>query len=385
MNFGFAKEEMEFKEEIRTFLESNIDEQVEKESRHWVAASPGGPYTKDLLMKMGERGWLTPSWPKEYGGLGLSPIYQYIVVEEMDYAGIWAPLGSTIMGPTIMKYGSEEMKRKYLPKIAKGQIYFALGYTEPNAGSDLSNVKMRAERKDNNYIINGAKLFNTHCHLSDYHWLLAVTNREAKPSYKGMSLFIVDLKSPGIIVNALWSMADERTNEVFYDNVKVPAANRVGDENRGFYYLMEDLEYERTFTAGGVQRMFEDLLSYIETAHDGRLKSDPIVRYNVAKLATEIEVGRLLYWKTGCLLNKGRSLSFESSMVKVFISELMQNLSEFALKITGLQGQLKEGSPWAVLSGKAELRARQSVVQTIWGGTNEICRNVIANRALGVK
>jgi len=385
MNFGFAKEELEFKEGIRSFLETNIDEQVEKECRHWIAASPGGPYTKELLMKMGERGWLTPSWPKEYGGLGLSPIYQYIVVEEMDYAGIWAPLGCTIMGPTIIKCGSEDMKRKYLYRIAKGQIYFALGYTEPNAGSDLSNVKIRAERKNTHYVINGAKIFNTHCHLADYHWLLAITNPEAKPIHRGMSLFIVDLKSPGITVNPIFSIADERTNEVFYDAVKVPAANIVGEENRGFYYVMEDLEYERTFTAGGVQRMFEDLLSYIETAHDGRLKSDPLVRYNVAKLATDIEVGRLLYWKTGCLLNKNRSLSFESSMVKVFISELMQDLSEFALKITGLQGQLKEGSPWSVLSGKAELRARQNVVQTIWGGTNEICRNVIANRALGMK
>lgn len=385
MDFGFTKEESEFREELHNFLLKEVTEEVANECRQWRGpAAPAGPHTHELLLKLGAKGWLAPSWPKEYGGSGLPETYRFIVQEEMAYFGMRSPHAVNLAGPVILHHGSEEMKKKILPQCARGEIRFGLGYTEPQAGSDLAALEMRAAKDGDNYIINGQKTFNSHVHFADYHWLLVLTNPEAKPKHRGMSLFVVDLNSPGISINPIWTMGGERANEVFYDNVVVPAENLVGEENRGFYYIMEDLEYERTFPSSDVQYYLEEVIKCAKTVvRDGKpLISDPAVQQGIAELTTEIEVGRLLFYRLACMHRDKTPILFEGTISKVFVSELIQRIAMFGSDILGLYGQLQEGSKWAPLDGEIEHINRYSIIESIWGGTNEICRTVIATRAL---
>ena len=236
MNFRFSPDEERFRQEVRAFLDKEVTEGVLQE----IDSGQGfGPHSWELLRKLGAKGWLTPSWPKEYGGLGLSHIYRFIIQEELDYYGglfIGRSTGASIAGPTILLYGSEEQKKEYLPRIARGEIEFALGYTEPQAGSDLAALEIRAVEDGEDYVMNGQKCFNTRSHFAQYHWLAARTDPNA-PRHRGISLFIVDLSSPGITIRPMWTVGGTRTNEVFYDSVRVPKGNLVGEKNRGFYHI----------------------------------------------------------------------------------------------------------------------------------------------------
>jgi len=232
MDFGFSKEEEAFRQVVRDFLKKEVTPEIIKEGESGIG---WGPHTWGLVRKLGARGWLTPTWPKEYGGLGLPSIYRFIIHEELDYAEALPhealTVGAGVAGPTIMLYGSEEQKRDYLPRIARGEIEFALGYTEPQAGSDLASLQIKAEERGDHYVFNGQKVFNTRCHFSQYHWIAARTDPNVV-KHRGISLFIVDLSSPGITLRPLWGIDGTRTNEVFYDNVIVPKKNLVG-EKRG--------------------------------------------------------------------------------------------------------------------------------------------------------
>lgn len=387
MNFGFTKEETDFKNELHGYLLKAIDANVKHECEHYRIAAPAGPYTKELLAKMGEKRWLAPSWPREYGGLGYPDMFRSILIEELDYFGMRPPMSLAIVGPTIFRHGSPAIKAEYLPRIANGSIHFAIGYSEAQAGSDLGGIETHAKKENGTYTINGGKLYTSHFHVADYIWLLVVTDRNAKPRLKGMSLLIVDVHSPGISSIPLLTMCDERTNQIFLDNVVVPVDNLVGQENRGFYYLLEDLEYERAYQGGavaGLSRIMENIKVFLNSEDGSHLKSNPLVRAKLAELSTEIEVGRLMYWKVASMLNANEQVIFEGSVAKVFGSELTKRLANFMLDITGLYGLLESTSDYAVLSGKPELFSRQTLIETIWAGANEICRSVISNRALGL-
>jgi alkylation response protein AidB-like acyl-CoA dehydrogenase len=310
----------------------------------------------------------------------------YMIRDEMAYAGVPSIFVAAHMaGPTILRFGSEEMKREFLPPIAKGEVEYALGYTEPQAGSDLSSLSIRAEDKGDYFLINGQKTFNTHCHVADYHWLAARTDFNV-PKHKGVSMIIVDMKSPGITIRPLITMAGWRTNEVFYDDVQVPKKNLVGEKNRGFYYLMAALDFERMFPPGGYRRLFEEIVEYAKNTYlNGRpLSKDPLIRQKLAQMATEIEVARLLYYQLPHILDKGMIPNYQSSMEKMFATEVAQRITQTGMEILGLYSQLKEGSKWAPLDGKVEHYYRWSVVETIYAGTSEIQRNIIALRGLGL-
>jgi len=333
---------------------------------------------------MAAKGWLTPTWPKEYGGLGVSDVASYMIREEMGYHGL--PFGfvaAHMAGPTILRFGSDEMKKKWLPRIASGELEFALGYTEPQAGSDLSALNLRAEDKGDYFLLNGTKLFNTSCHIADCHWLACRTDFDVA-KHKGVSMMIVDLKSPGITISPLITMAGWQTNEVVYEDVRVPKENLVGEKNKGFYYLMAALDFERMFPLGRYRRVFDELVEYTkETIVDGKAMSkDPLIRQKLAQLSTEIEVTRLLYYQLAHILDKGGIPNYQSSMEKTFATECAQRIVNVGMDVLGLYGQLKEGSKWAQLKGKVEKFYRTSIVETIYAGTSEIQRNIIAQRGL---
>jgi len=385
MDFRLTEEQEAFRQEIRAFLESE-KETCEKAMREEERGSIGH-HTEEIRRKLGAKGYLTPSWPKEWGGLGSSHTEKYIVAEEMSYfMGIGAHgVGEGMAGPVIMRYGSQEQKEEFLPRIARGEIEFALGYSEPEAGSDLASLRMRAVRNEDHYIINGQKVFNTACHYAQYHWLAARTNSDV-PKHKGISMFIVDMNSPGITINPMWGMGGVRTNEVFYDDVKVPASRLVGEENKGWEYLGAALAFERNWQMGYMMHQYEDFLEYCKTTlRDGKpLIEDPLVRENLAQMAIDLEVGRLFGIKNACMIEKGEIPSWEAGVAKVFGSELWHRMLDEWLKLQTLYGPLQEDSACAKWNSRVMQAYFLSGRSVITRGTNEILKNMIAMRGLGL-
>lgn len=383
MEFGFKPEEEKIIEEVRSLINKEVTPELVKESLA-NGLNYGGPEARKFAKKLGAKGWLTPNWPREYGGLGASDMLTYMVRDELAYALTpYIFIGAHMAGPAIIKYGSEEMKKKYLSLISKGEMEFALGYTEPQAGSDLASLSIRAEDKGDYFLINGQKTFNTHCHLADYHWLGVRTDFEG-PKHKGISLLIVDLTSPGITIRPMISMADWRTNEVFYDDVRVPKENLVGELNKGFYYIMTALDFERMVPPGAYRRLFEDIVKYAKETSlgNGRLSNNVLVRQKLAQIAIELEACKLLYYQLPYMLDKGMPTGYQSSMEKMFVTEVMQRITKTGMEVLGLYGQLKKGTKWAPIDGLVELFHRWSVVETIYGGTSEIQRTIIAQKGL---
>jgi alkylation response protein AidB-like acyl-CoA dehydrogenase len=387
MDFELNEEQRRFKQQVSACLDKEVTQEVTEESN---GGQGWGPHSWALMRKLGSKGWLAPTFPVEYGGLGLSRTYRYIVQQELDYRNALAFLkgvglvGVDMAGPVILRHGSDELKREFLPRIAKGEIDFALGYTEPDAGSDLSRISIRAVEDEADFVITGQKTFNTHSHFAQYHWLAARTGPDA-PSHKGISMFIVDLKTPGITLNPLWEISDTRTNEVFYDEVRVPKKYLVGEKDMGWYYMAEALDLERMVVIGAAERTFEQLVTYARnTLKNGTpLSKVPSVRQKLVDLAIEINVARNLIRYVVWLQDK-RVPGEETSILKLFVCELYQKIARAGLEILGPYGQLRKNSKYAVLEGAMEHFFRATYVVTIGGGTSEIMRNIIAIRGLGL-
>lgn len=381
MDFQLSPKEENFKQEVEVFFtkEEKLCAEVRKE---WDSGLGFGPNCWKMLRKIGAKGWLCPTWPKEYGGLESSYMYRYIIMERMQYfLNLHATVGAGMAGPVIMAHGSEQQKKEFLLPIARGEIEFALGYSEPQAGSDLASLGIKADDKGDYFLMNGAKIFNTRSHYSQYHWLGARTAM-TKPKYKGISLFIVDFETPGITISPIWTVGGMRTNEVFYDNVKVPKEALVGEVNRGFYYILEALDLERICTVAELERDFQELVEYVKET--GKNK-DPLIRQKLGELATKIESGRLLSLRVAWMINSNKIPNYEASMLKMVVSETEQELIQTAMRILGPYGQIRKGSKWAQLNdGHFERRCRDSLEAIITRGTSEIMRNIIAQRGLGL-
>jgi alkylation response protein AidB-like acyl-CoA dehydrogenase len=389
VDFGYTQEEEKFRERLATFLDKELTEEIARQN--WEDKGIG-PEAREFSRRLAVNGFLGMSWPKEYGGQGLPPTYDFILLDELGKRwGAHVPMdvGYTMVGHTILRRGSEEMKKEFLPQIIDGEIEFCLGYTEPNSGSDLASMQMRAVKEGDSYIIDGQKTFNTECHYSEYHWLAVRTDFNPDiPKHKGISLFVVDMDSPGISVRPLWTMSGERTNEVYYDNVRVPEARRVGEENKGFYYMMEAIDSERNqvFVPARLYPILEDLVHYAkETKFDGKpLSEDPLIRDGLAQVAIDLEVATLLADHARWLESNELPMTYEPEVTKVFVSELEQRLVDVGTRVLGLYSTLTEDSKWVPLRGRIGWYYLHSFMTTIGGGTSEIGRNVIAQRGLGL-
>jgi alkylation response protein AidB-like acyl-CoA dehydrogenase len=389
MDFGYTKEEEQFRERLGNFLDRELTEEIARQN--WEDRGVG-PEAREFSRKLAASSFLGMSWPKEYGGQGLSPAYDFIVIDELGRRwGAHIPLdvGYTMVGHTILRRGSEKLKKEFLPRIIRGEIEFCLGYTEPNAGSDLASMKMRAVEKGDDYILNGQKTFNTEAHYADYHWVAARTDFSPDvPKHRGISLFIVDMNSPGVTVRPLRTMSGEQTNEVFYENVRVGRHRLVGEKNKGFYYMMEAIDSERNhvFTPFRLLPILEELILYArETRFMGkRLAEDPVIRDKLAQAAMELEVAQVLADHSRWMESNELPMTYEPEITKVFVSELEQRLVDTGMQILGHYGQLEEGSKWVPLRGRIEWYFLHSFMTTIGAGTSEIGRNVIAQRGLGL-
>ena len=393
MDFRFTEDEEAFRREVRQWLQQEIPQRwIELDPGIWEETEESWALARKFQRKLGQKGWLAPAYPKEYRGLELSHMKRLILAEELAYnrtpISIEEEITVNWVGPSIMLFGTEKQKKDYLTKIAKGDIIFCLGYSEPNAGSDLASLQTRAVEVGDEYVINGQKTWCSYGHLADYCWLAARTDPDAS-RHEGISIFIVDMKTPGITVRPLINILNRHSfNEVFFDDVRVSKESLVGQMNKGWYQLVIALDFERSSIgyAAGNQRIIEELIKYVkETARNGEpLANDPLIRNELAQLVVENEVARMMAYRIAWMFSKGLHPSYESSMSMVFISEVMRRTANAGMRILGHYGELDRDSKWAVMNARIMRMCLSSLSIGVGGGSNEIQRNIIAIRGLGL-
>jgi alkylation response protein AidB-like acyl-CoA dehydrogenase len=347
-----------------------------------------GPLARTFHQKLFERGWWAIGWPREYGGLGKAAVEQYIFIEEMEAAGAPAMrLSITSVAPAIMRAGTEAQKRDWLPRILRGEVEFAVAYSESNAGTDLAALTTRAVLDGDEWVLNGQKMWNTGAHTATHNWVAVRTEPDA-PKHRGISMMIVPMDRPGITVQPLYTWSSIRTNAVFFEDVRVPRDHLVGERGLGFYYAMMALDFERIAlgSVGLLRRLLEELKVFVRrTKRDGRpLGAIPWVRRTLADLEMRVEVGRQIGLLNAWMMDQGEVPTKEGSMAKVYVTELNARLAAAGLEILGLAGQLAADDPAAPLHGRLQWLYTLSPLPRFGGGSNEIQRLIIAQRGLGL-
>jgi len=392
MDSRFSEEQDRFRQEVKDFLAKQLPSDwlhggaPEEETDEWW------DITHRFLRAMAEKGWLSFTWPKEYGGQE-RPLWEDAILGEelaygrapaMDYWYRWKMISALLLN-----FGNEEQRRKHLPGIARGEVYWAQGFSEPEAGSDLGATKVRAVEKDDCWVVNGQKIWTTGAHRS--HWCFApvMTDPDAPKRSRMLSMLLIDMKTPGITVNVLESMEGVgHLCEVFFDDVRVPKENLIGERGRGWLAAMALVNIERSGTgfASLPQRILEELVEFVkETECNGvPLAQDPLIRHKLAEMAIEIQVCRMLAYRTAWVQATGQDVTSVGAMIKLFGSEMMQRISNTGLQVLGLYGQLEPGSRWARLGGLIERDYLWNVSITIAGGTSEIQRIIISTMGLGL-
>lgn len=389
MDFNFTAEQEEFRKEVRGFLEEELrPEKVAryrdpKEEHLWSEE-----YTHMFNRMLGEKGWYGMSWPAEYGGLGKDFAFASILGYEVARAG--GPSsgnGPSMVGPSLMLFGSEEQKNFFLPKIAKGEIYCCQGYSEPGAGTDLASLQCRAVADGDDFVINGQKIFTTNAHISGWVWLATRTDPSA-PKHRGISMFLVDMKLPGVQCRPLWTLPGWRHNEVFFDDVRVPKTALVGELNRGWYHIATAMNFERSGYGyyGQAERHFEDLLRWCkDTKIDGvAVADDPVVQDKLAQLFIDLSTGIRFVKRVAWMQSQKNFPDHEASMNKMWGTELVQRIDNVGMQIMGLYGQLTWEDEMAPMQGDLAYSYLNNMRISISGGTNEIQRDIIARRGFGM-
>jgi alkylation response protein AidB-like acyl-CoA dehydrogenase len=389
MDFRFSDEDEAFRAEMRAFL-----------AKEWPGGTGDAPVDNDeefraertFEKKLARRGWLTLAWPTEYGGQAATHIRQAIMKEECAY--FRAPIGggpggqaTNLVGPAVMVHGTDEQKRRFLPPIAAGDVTWCQGFSEPNAGSDLASVQMRAERNGDQYVLNGAKTWTSGAAYSDWIHVIARTDPDA-PKHKGISYFLVDMKSPGISYRRIHQITGRSGfYETFFDNVLVPRENLLGPENRGWYVTTTTLDFERSgvHRIGALRRFYDELAAHLrETRSARRAGMWERTARRLADHRIEMEVGRWLAYRVAWLQGSGRIPNYEASASKAFATELCQRFANTAVNTLGLGGMLEQFSYRAPAEGRMNFFYLMTVHFTISAGTSEIQRNIVAQRGLGL-
>ena len=397
MDFAYTPEQQKLSEEVRAFIQENVTDEVRHEIED-LGIRRRGPKVRELYQKLGERGWVGISWPKEYGGQGGSRIDQYIVEEEFARSGVTVG-GAGSGAPAILAAGTEEQKKYFLPGLIRGEISFALGFTEPQAGADLASLQCRAVRDGDEYVINGQKMFTTAAHYASHIYLMARTDPEA-PKHRGISIFLIPMDTAGITVRPLWTIqndppapagttyGDNRTNEVFFEDVHIPASCLLGEENLGWYVGAMGLNLDRVGASRyliSVQRD-EDIVNYVKDNDLGgmNLSEDPSVRDRIAELWIEAQVCRLMTMRSMSLVEKGGNFTYEGSAEKVFAPEHGVRTTETISQILGPYAQLLNGSEDAIEEGVFAHNLMGSFQSGIHHGSTQVMRDQIARRGLGM-
>jgi alkylation response protein AidB-like acyl-CoA dehydrogenase len=391
MDFDWTDDLVEFREQVRAFARQCKATETPGLSVDAAMADASGSVrarSQPILEELDRRGWLRISWPESLGGRGKSPWYQLLLAWELGYHEVDHNRFSTasIIVPSIQKFGTDEQQRELPPKIWSGEITCAIGYSEPDAGSDLASLRTRAVRDGEQFTIQGSKIWTSSAHVTSHVWLACRTDPSA-PKHRGISLFIVPLDTPGVTIRPIWVMAGHRTNQVFFDDVRVPDSALVGDENRGWYIMTHALDHER-ITMG--------VNNYIDVVHDfeysmeyfrkdrPEILADPVARAKLAELKLDLHMLRALVLRSGWMIADGQGATKEASMGKVWATELRYRMTNLVMDLLGSAGVQHGDSSETAVDGKIEQAYLGTPVQRFAGGTNEIQRTIIAERGLGL-
>ena len=383
MYLAYTPEEEALRAELRAYFATIMTPEVEAEVAN---GDTGGPHCLAAVKKMGRDGWLGIGWPKEYGGQGRGLVDQFIFYDESWRAMAPIPaLTINAIAHTIMAYGSEEQKQFFLPRILKGELHFAVGYTEPQAGTDLASLKTRAVRDGDDWVINGQKIYTSLAAYADYIWLAARTDPDA-PKHQGISIFAVPTKTPGFSYSTIHTLVSSGTTNTFYDNVRVPASALIGKVNKGWKLITNQLNYERVAIAppGMVEKVYEDTAAWARetTLADGRRVIDQDwVRTSLARVHARLEYLKLANWKAITCAEPNPGIS---STTKVFGSEFFCEAYRLLQEVYGSAGMLKSDAPGAPTRGRLERAYQGTLFLTFGGGVNEVQRDLIALFGLGM-
>ncbi|OBB65906.1 acyl-CoA dehydrogenase family protein [Mycobacterium sp. 852014-50255_SCH5639931] len=369
--------------EVREFLHDNVTPELRAELAEHDLEFPGGEVAR-FRRKIGGKGWFGLNWPREYGGLGLGAIHLHLLMSEFEYWGVPGPdLTVTSVAPMIMRHGTERNKIEWLPLIARGEMVCAVGYSEPEAGTDLANLRTSAFRDGDEWVINGTKIWNSGAQRATHEWLCVRTDPNAV-RHRGISVIIVPIDSPGVTIRPLYAWSGYRTNEVHFRDVRVPVTNLVGEVNRGWTYITGALDLERgaLTNAGDLHRAVEELRELARVPRrDGTVPSDsPSLRRRLAQAEADVAVATLMGYEAASILDSGVIPSVEVSVEKIFTSELRQRIAVLALDLLGPDGLLAHRSQEAPLGGKFERLYRAAPLMRFGGGTNEVLRDIVAQR-----
>lgn len=380
MDFRLTAEQTAFQSEVTDFIARGLP--AGWDAGH-ASLEDRLAVERDVMKRLAAKRWLALPWPEQYGGLGASPMQQMLFNEQMAYHGVpgTVNMGVAWVGPVVMLYGTEAQKEQYLSRIADGTDLWCTLYSEPVAGSDLAAMQTRAVRDGDDYVINGQKVWTTFGHYADWGWLAARTDPNA-PKHKGISTFAIKMDTPGITVRPLTNMAGTHEfNEIFFEDVRIPAANLVGEENRGWYNVAVGLDFERSSigATSNARRMVDDLVAHLRTVNG---RTSDAVRHRMAEHAIGVQLLRnMAYYIASQQEKTGIAPTRESQMAKLFGAEMQQRIAATAVQVFGMEGQAAQAGSQALDYHYALLR---SVANTIEGGTSEIQRSVIATRGLGL-
>jgi alkylation response protein AidB-like acyl-CoA dehydrogenase len=387
MELDLSAGQVKFRDDLRAYFDEMMSGALTEELSSG-AMEGGGPEFRKAMKQMGRDGLLGISWPKEYGGQERSPVEQFIFADEVQAAGFPLPfLTLNTVGPTLREYGNEDQRRYFCPRILAGELFFAIGYSEPGAGTDLASLQTTARRDGDDWVINGQKMWTSLAQYSDYVWLAARTDPAAK-KHRGLSIFLVPTNADGYSRQTIHTVGGVSTNATFYDDVRVPAENLIGGENNGWRLITGQLNHER-ISLMTVGRMRRDLAAVAEWARATRIDGERVVdkgwvQQNLARIHAKTQVLRLMNWKQAWAAEKGQPQMADSSAIKVFGSELQMEAYRALMEVLGTAGILGKGSPGAVLQGKLESSYRNGLILTFGGGTNEVQRDIIAMAGMGM-
>ena len=388
MRYTFTAEEEDFRREVRTWLKEQLPDDWNGGDE---STDEGWAFNLEMRKKLADKGWLTLAWPTEYGGQGASFMKQVVFSEEMTTAQ--APgvdgFGIKMLGPTIMVHGTEEQKKRLLPPIARGELQWCQGYSEPDSGSDLASLQLKVEETDDGWVVNGSKIWTSQAHRADWIFFLGRTNPDA-PKHRGISFFVADRHTPGIEVRPIVNMAGEHHfNQTIFEDVRIPKDSLIGERDRGWYIAATLLDFERSgvqYPAGG-RRTYNELLEFakVTPGSDGQpLSQDLDIRRQFAELDVDIECARLVAYEVAWMQSVGQIPNKEASAAKVLGTKLTQKLAKFGTELAGMYGMLGPGSEFAPIDGRYPQMQMSVVAHTIFAGTTEIQKNIIATRGLGL-
>ena len=379
-------------EELRSELRSYFTTLMTPERREALSSTQGeygtGNVYRETVAQMGHDGWLTLSWPKEYGGQARSPMEQLIFTDEAAIAGAPVPfLTINSVAPTIMAFGTEEQKKFFLPKIAAGELHFAIGYSEPGAGTDLASLRTTAVRDGDDYVINGQKMWTSLIAYADYVWLAARTNPEAK-KHRGISMLIVPTNVEGFSWTPVHTMAGPDTSATYYQDVRVPVTSLVGEEHAGWKLVTNQLNHERValVSAQPILLALEEVREWAQNTkdnHGNRIIDSQWVQLNLARVLAKAEVLKLINWELAST-DKAAPSPADASAAKVFGTELATEAYRLLMEVLGTAATVRQDSPGALLRGRVERMHRACLILTFGGGTNEVQRDIIGMVALGL-